>query len=253
MSARKKETKKSIIIKAIIKWTILLTALVASIIFFMISPLFNIREIQVVGNQRVSKDTIISLSRLSIGENIYKTSSNKIKKNIKENAYIGRVDIKKILPNKIIINVKERKPTYMLEYASSYAYINNQGYILEISKEALEIPIITGYSTKDEDIIPGCRLNEEDLGKLEVVLKIMEVANGNEIGNLITRFNIQNKQDYIVIMDEEKKTIHLGDATNLSTRIPYVKAILTGEKGVEGDIFVNVDLNKQNAYFRRKE
>ena len=37
-----------------------------------------------------------------------------------------------------------------------FAYINNQGYILEISSEKIEKPIILGYST--ENIEPGKRL-----------------------------------------------------------------------------------------------
>ncbi len=240
-------------IKFIIKWTILLIALMASIIFFMMSPIFNISEIEVIGNEQINTNTIISLSQIQLGENIYKTGSKKIQKSIKENAYIESATIKRVLPSKILINIKERKATYMLEYAGSYAYINNQGYILEISNNPLNVPIIKGYSTDENDIKTGNRLCDEDLKKLETVLKIVEVANGNGIGNLIVSINIQDKQNYVLIMEEGKKTVYLGDASNLSNRILYLKAILEGEKEIEGEVFVNGDLNKENAYFRIKE
>lgn len=249
---RNKKSKKNIIIRDIVKWAILLSALVASFIFFMMSPLFNISEINVVNNEKISSDTIVSLSGIKIGENIYKTSSKTITKNIKQNAYIESVEIQRKLPNKIEISVKERKTTYMLEYANSYAYINNQGYILEISQEKLNVPIITGYTTPQEDIKAGNRLNSDDLERLEMVLKIMDVANGNEIGNLISKINIQDKQNYTIISEQEKKTIYLGDASDLSNKMLHVKAILIEEKGVEGEIFVNQDLNKYNAFFRQK-
>lgn len=248
-----KPTKKNRIIKGIVKWTILLTALVASFIYFMMSPLFNLASIEVINNQKISSDTIISLSELKIGENIYKTSSNKIEKNIKQNAYIESVKINRKLPNKIEITVKERKTTYMLEYANSYVYINNQGYILEISETKLEVPIIMGYITPQEEIKEGARLNSDDLERLETVLKIMESANSNEVGNLVTRINIQNKQNYVIILEGEKKTVYLGNASNLSNRMLYLKAILKEEKGIEGEIFINGDLNKSDVYFRRKE
>lgn len=144
--------QKNDFLKTFIKWCILIVALIAAIIFFLMSPLFNISEIQVLNNNKISSETIISLSKIEIGQNIYKTTKTKIKKNIKENAYIENVKIKRKLPNKIEIDVKERKATYMLEYAGSYAYINNQGYILEISEEKLQVPIIVGYKTKEEDI-----------------------------------------------------------------------------------------------------
>lgn len=249
----KKNTKKDIIIKGIIKWTILLLALVASFIFFMMSPLFNIQEIEVISNEQISADTIISLSNITKGENIYKTRAKTIKQNIKQNAYIEDVDIKRKIPNKIIITVKERKATYMIEYANSYAYINNQGYILEITENKIEVPIIEGYTTPVEDIKVGNRLNNEDLEKLGSVLKIIESANANDIGNAITRISIKDKQNYIIMIESEKKTVYLGNASNLSNRMLYVKAVLKEEKGIEGEIFVNGDLNTSNVYFRKKE
>ena len=219
----------------------------------MMSPLFNLSEIQIQNNEKISTDTIISLSRLTIGDNIYKTSINKIEKNIKQNAYIESVEVKRKLPNVIQINVKERKTTYNLEYANSFVYINNQGYILDILENKLEVPIIEGYTTSGENMIVGNRLNDEDLEKLGTVLKIMESSSVNDISNLITKINISDKQNYIIFLEGEKKTVYLGDASNLSTRMLYLKAILSEELGIEGEIFINGDLNKSNVYFRRKE
>lgn len=140
----------------------------------------------------------------------------------------------------------------MLEYANSFAYINNQGYILEISEEKLNVPIITGYTTNQEEIKTGSRINNEDLEKLSAVLKIIESANANGVDNLISKINIEDKQNYTLILDSEKKTVYLGDASNLSNRMLYLKAVLEQEKGVEGEIFINGDLNKQDVYFRMK-
>lgn len=249
---KKVSNKRASIAGKIVKWTILLIALVAAFIFFMMSPLFNIIEIKVSNNQKISSETIISLSGIQLGENIYKTSRKTISKNIKQEAYIDDVKISRKLPNVIEISVKERTATYMLEYANSYAYINNQGYILEISEEASQVPIIVGYTTKEEDIKLGNRLNEEDLEKLGTVLKIVESANVNSIGELITRIDITNKQDYKLILENEKKTIYIGDASNLSNRMLYVKAVIEAEAGLEGEVFANGDLNSEKVFFREK-
>ena len=249
----KKKNKKRKLVKNIVKWAFLLSALAGAFVFFMMSPLFDLATVQVINNDKISSDTIISLSGLIIGENIYKTSYNQIEKNIKQNAYIENVKVKRQLPNKIEITVKERKATYMLEYATSFAYINNQGYILEISEEKLNVPIIVGYTTNEEEIKTGGRINSEDLEKLSTVLKIMESVNANGIGELISKIDIKNKQNYTLILEDEKKTVYLGDASNLSNRMLYLKAILEQEKGVEGEIFINGDLNKQDVYFRMKQ
>ena len=134
VKAKKQESKKTRIIKWIAKWIILICALILAIIFFIMSPLFDIVEVKVENNSKISTDTIISLSQLEIGQNIFKNSKKQIRENIKQNAYIDSVKIKRNLPNVIVISVEERKATFMLEYLNSYAYINNQGYILEISR-----------------------------------------------------------------------------------------------------------------------
>lgn len=245
---------KKIIIKGIIKWTILLSALVASFIFFMMSPLFDLVEIQVTGNDHISQDTIISLSEIQIGDNIYKNSSSKIKKNVKQNAYIDSIEVKRHLPNKIELIVKERKTTYMLEFAGSYAYINNQGYILEITKEAIDVPIIVGYGTNQDNIQEGRRLEQEDLQSLEIAIKIMDFVHSKDFEYKINRINIADKQNYTLYLEKEKKTVYIGDASNLNSRLEYTKEVLKDTKGLEGEIFVNRDMSiKEKAYFRPKQ
>ena len=46
--------------------------------------------------------------------------------------------IKRNLPDTITLIITERKAAYMLEHGSSYAYIDSQGYILEISANPIE-------------------------------------------------------------------------------------------------------------------
>ena len=46
------------------------------------------------------------------------------------------------------------------------------------------------------------------------------------------------------------KTVYLGDCSELNTRILYLKSILETSQGKRGELFLNVDLNSQEAYFR---
>lgn len=249
----KKETKKKKITKKILKWTSLIIILLATLVLFITSPLFNVTEITVVGNNTVSTETIVSLSQIEIGGNIYKTSKETIKKRIKENAYIENVEVRRKLPNKIELEIKERKTSYMLEYGGSFAYINNQGYILEVSNEKLDVPIIEGYTTNAEELQAGKRLNKEDLSRLEMILKITESKESNEILEKINRISIEDNQNYTLKMEEEKKTVYLGNATNLSSRMLYLKAVLEDTKGLTGEIFISGDLVKEKAFFRQAQ
>lgn len=237
----------------ILKGLALCILVVGAIVFLFTTPLFNVTQIDVIGNETVSKEEIISLSQIPLNENMFKNVKTTIKQNIKGNAYIENVSVKRILPNKIQITVQERKVKFMLKLLDSYAYINSQGYILEITPQTKEVPIIEGMTTPEEELIAGKRLNEEDLNKLETALSIVSNCEENEISRFITSINVTNSSEYTMIMAEKAKTVHLGNNSNLSAKILYVKAILEAEEGNEGDIFVNGDLiNGFQPFFRKK-
>ena len=240
---QKQILKKQNRIKKIIKWTTLLIIIIAGIVFSLVSPIFNISTIEVINNNLVKTDEIISLSSLKIGQNIFRYNKSKVIKNIKENAYIQNIKIKRMIPNKIEISVQERNRDYNIQFLNQFAYINKQGYILEISEQKLELPTIKGIVTEEEKIKAGNRLNSEDLEKLETVIQIMNVCEDYGINQKITDIDISDKTNYIIYIEEELKTIYLGDKNNISTKILYIQGILEKTQGKEGDIFVNGDLN----------
>ncbi len=257
---KKKMSKKEIIqmqkkmaIKKISTFVLLILLIIGAVIYIFLSPLFNIKSIEVINNNCISTGQIINLSGLSTNENVLKFSKKEVRNNILSNPYIEDAKIKRdIFSNKVQIEIKERTATLMLEYGNSYVYINNQGYILENSVEKIDSPIINGYITPLEEIRPGNRLNKEDLSRLENVLKIIESANSNGLGDLITKINIKNKKDFIVTMETEDKTVYLGSCTDLSTQMLYIKEMLKREQGKEGEFYLDMDLNTSNPVFKEK-
>lgn len=223
---------------------IILTILICS------SSLFNINTIIVSGNEKLSENKVISASGLQLNSNIFKFNKKQVINNIKENAYVENVTLKRKLPNTVEINVKERIVTYMLQFADSYVYINNQGYMLEISNEKLDVPVLVGFTTDLSNITAGNRLNKEDLEKMNIVIKIYEIAKINNLSNLITKIDISNDKNYTIILESEEKTVYLGNGSDLNARMIHLIAILEKTKGKKGEIFLNVDLNTQKTYFR---
>lgn len=199
----KKEKRKQRI-KAFIKGMIAVTIIIGAMLALSLSPLFKLEKIEVEGNSKVTNEEIINLSKIQKGNNIFLVNNNSVINKIKENSYIENVKIKKLLPDRIVIEVEERQATYALKYEEKYIYINNQGYILEIAESTNNLPQILSYRTSIDKIKVGGRLSEEDLELLGTVLKIMEAANNNGIGNLITSIDIANKNDIILRIESER-------------------------------------------------
>ena len=245
---RPKTKKKNIKLK-IVKWIFLLALLATAIILFLLSSVFNITYIVVENNKKISEQEIVNLSGLVKNENMFKTTNKKIKEGIKQNPYIEDVVITRELSGKVKLKVIERTPTYMIKFANGYAYINNQGYILEISEEALHLPIITGFKTSSEEIKAGNRLVVDDLKELENVIKIMETAKNTSIADIITEIDISNSNNYKLVIASEGKTVQFGDLNNINVKILKIEYILEQEKGREGEIYFQ---NTEKAVFREK-
>ena len=235
----KKQINKKKNVKIRRKIVAFLGLLIFCIIIFNIvifSNLFKIRKITVINNSKLNAEEIIQNSGLKIGNKLFRPSSGKIKNKVQENAYIEHAKITKKINGEVIIDVQERTPAYMLQLEDGYGYINNQGYILEVSQIAMELPIIKGYET--QDISAGKRLDVEDLEKLDIVNQIIETAKSHKINNIITAIDITNKNNFLLEIPSESKTVEFGDLINRN-------------KGIPGSIIVNVQ-NIKKVYFREK-
>ena len=242
---KKVNLKKKKLRLKFLKWTSLIVLICGAISLILLSDLFNIKEIIVKNNNRISSQEIISLSEININENMFKYLNLKVKEQIKKNAYVEEVKIHRHLNGKIEIDVQERTPTYMLKTENGYAYINNQGYILEINPEIIEVPEIEGF--KSEKLETGNRLEISDLKKLNTIIQIMQSAKEKGMAEKISKVNMEKDTNILIIMEAEQKTIHFGDATNIGNKIIKIIPVLEDNVGVTGDIFVE-NINK--VYFR---
>jgi len=201
----------------------------------------------VLGNNKISAEEIIAVSGIEKEQNMFKTSMRKATIKIKENPYVAEVKITRNLDGVIDIHVTERVATLMMQVDNEYVYINNQGYILEISEIPLEIPILVGIKTADLNL--GNRLEREDLIKLDTVIKIIAAASNNNIANLITTIDVSNNKEYILNLETEQKVVHFGDDSKINQKILWIVSILEQEIGIPGEIFLE---NVDKVVFREK-
>ncbi len=247
--------KKSKKYKKVMKILTFIILMIGFVCFLSLSPIFNLEEIIVEGNSKVTADEITSLSEINLYENIFLINKKEIKEKIGKNSYIDKIEINRVFPNKIKITVEERTPEFLIEFTEGkYIYLSRNGYILEASNEKLSLPILQGTSTNLEEMIKNQnntnRLNNEDLEKLNVVLKILNVSQNYEIDNLITKIDISDSKNYKLILETEGKVAFLGDCSDLNTRILWLKEIIISEKGNEGEIFVDGNLGEDAPFFR---
>lgn len=240
----KKRKKRKVLMLIIL----ILLIVVCIIVYLLKSEKFKIQEIIVTGNEQISYEEICDISYINIGDNIFSTIGIVAEVRLKENSYIKDAEIKKIYPNKIEIVIQERTKEYQILTSTGY-YINidSQGYIIDYSLDKLDLPLITGMEITEEQVSSLKRLEENDLDKMENILHIQDEGSKIELSTIL---QIDTEDEYIIHIENDTILINLGDASDLTDKMYYVKAILKAETGNSGTIYVNGDIKEGFApYF----
>jgi len=252
---KENKIKKINLKNVLISVLVLLLIILGGTIYYLTTPNFNISTIMVYGSKQNSTDTYVSLSQIVINEtNIFAFTSSAIKEKLKENPYVEDVKVERKLPNKLELHITERTIDYQVNYLNNYVYLNNQGYILEVSEEKKDVPEIIGISSVEDNISLGERLNNEDLIKLDTILKIVNYCKYNSVDEEITQINASDESNYILEFKNENKVAYIGDSSNITEKMTAVTKILEVEKGKKGKIHATEDELKRNRiYFSEEE
>lgn len=238
LEQKKRKRRKKVL------FTILIIILMSvSGIYLFMSPTFKIQTITVNGNSQLTREKILELADIKIGDNIFSKSGKVLEVRLKQNGAVENAHITKLYPNRIEIEIQERERKFQIKTEQqNYIYIDDQGYIIGCSSEKANLPIIIGMDITETEANNIKRLTEKDLNKMENILQIYLECKEIEIDQKIIQ--IQVEDEYILSLENDGIIINLGNATNLKDRIYYVKALLKQEAGNKGTINVNGNLNE---------
>jgi cell division protein FtsQ len=121
--------------------------------FIVVSPYFQLRETVVKGAERIPREEILNLAEIKPDQNILTVNLKAMARRIQGNVWVKDVSIKRDLPSKLIIEVRERKPVALLKKDEAFYYIERDGVIFtKLGKDQrTDLPILTGFCRKGED------------------------------------------------------------------------------------------------------
>lgn len=220
---------------------------VVSVIFVLSLPLFTIKDIEISGNAAVSDDLIKTIAGLGGPQNIFAFSVSKAEASLLDNPYIKTVKIEKRYPDKINIEIFERKPRAYVEFKSvaSYLLIDETGTVLDSASYAKEeLPVVVGL--KLTDMVIGQPLAAEDTKAFENVVLLSNLFDKYELTGRL-RVELSDKKDmhlYIGTVD-----VLFGGIDGADNKIAMVKAILPEiPEGARG--FLDVRDGTKNPVFK---
>jgi len=146
--------------------------------FIFNSNFCNIEEVIIRGNDCLSEDEIFYKSGIQLGENIFKLDLKKSIDFLIQEPRIKEVEIKRVIPNKIIVSLTERKAAAIVHIGEEYFFSTKEGMVLskiDRTEEGFALPLLSGLEIdeiKIGEIIdkPEFRTALESINLAEVIL-----------------------------------------------------------------------------------
>lgn len=113
------------------------------------SDFFITKHIDVAGNVRLSRDMVLQYGGLFEGDNSLAVSISDVERNLRNTPWVEEVSVKRLLPDRFVIKIKERMPSFWIRKDGALYYANEKG-------EAIA-PVESGnfLSLPTLEILPG--------------------------------------------------------------------------------------------------
>lgn len=206
--------------KSIIFLVMLLVCTIAFIVIFK-TDLLTVKQIVINGNQQISKTKVEKDSGIILDNNIFKERMSRIQSNLLKNPYIQTVTVKRKLPDKIMIDIVERKEEAAIPFMDEFLIIDKEGMVLRSASTSGNLKVIKGLEFSN--FMAGEILKVKDKRQLHKALEIINGINNNQI--TIIELDATNKKD-IIIRLTNTLICKIGDGKNLNYRLQVLRHIL---------------------------
>lgn len=209
----------------------------AVVLTALLTPFFNLKNVVVEGNARLTKDEIFKNSGFYYEQNLFKINKNRAEKQINSLPYVLETSIKRKLPETIKITITERQPVAAFKMGESFMLIDKEGRFLESVKET-SLPLIEGVKLKMEAGKFIKDQNEEFITNFENMYSLVE---NSDIKDRISSYTVDKKNRISFVIDGNK-TVVIGDYENIEYKFKMLEAVSNelapGKK-------VRIDLSKE--------
>ena len=181
---------------------------------FFANPDYTLKTIDVTSDGTLSRETILKAARVDQGQNIFSIELPKVQQRLAALPQVEDSRVERILPNKVVITVQERRPvawvvppdatTGSFNFEDAYL-VDRRGILLKtksLAAEYLGLPLIVGVDTSN------CQEGQPlELDEVKAALDLIRAS--SEI--LQARFQIQSidvsKKYCLIVTDKQRASI----------------------------------------------
>ena len=204
---------------------ILLT--ITAVLLVLRFAVFSVKEIQVIGNSRISAEDIIRISGIKTGSNILTLNEKNAEERILSDYRLEFRYIYRELPSRVVISVREREACCWLSYCGIIYKMDKNRMILEETENPNDKPDnlveIEGLEVRSNTMVGqylnlGSELQQSIFTELFLEMKVLGCT------AQIAEADISNTES-ILLVTRDGYTVGLGNRENLHAKLRSMQLV----------------------------
>lgn len=193
------------------------------------TPFFQVNSFEVTGNSALTDEKVVALSGIEQGDNFFYADTWGAKRSLRQNPFVENVKIRRKLPDRLLIQVTERRSVGYIVTRDGYVQVGEDGRLLAIQQSLSNygLPVISGVELSELPAIGGFIQNE----KLKQALEVLQHCDQSLLNN-IAELNV-GQAYYILAYTNQKVEVRLGGLDNIEQRLQDLNQILTTVVGTQ--------------------
>lgn len=188
---------------------------------FLKSDFFFLKQVVITNNNYLSTEDVNNLLSLDKNKNIFFYDLRDLENKVKESSYVEDCEIKRKIPNKLVVNVREKNIIGPLYNGKSYCCIDNKGKFVDELKEIEndDLVISIDYTLNKKNLKFN---NENDKNKLLTLYnKLIEE-------NILRQFKTIDfrKKSEIIMQGKTGLSVYLNKDNNIEKNIVKFSKVL---------------------------
>lgn len=217
-------------------------AMLAVLAFVIVRVVFVVRTIEIVGVDDAYKQTVFENSGVWQGQTIFSVDKDTVEKNIHEKTLLRFENMVITFPNKVTLQVAERKQAALIEHLGFLYTMDETGRILSQSAdldENVTIPIVKGMNP--QRIEQGKMMECNNLLQVPTLSLVLEAISTAAMTDQIEEVSLSDLSN-IALLTRSGVKIELGDREGLGTKLAIAQAILRDRQFDESIFGAKIDV-----------
>ena len=210
---------------------------------------FPINRINVSGSEIYSKSEIVKASGLTTDDNLFVVSEKNIEQNIRKKLpYIDSVELKRNLPDAVVLTVKDAKEYSCFKIGEEYFVVSENEYVLSSNSECPQN--VFEIVTSGVKCNIGEKIEYKNSAEAELVPMLCNLLNKKEIN--VDKIDVSNILSIQLDVDD-KFTVNLGTNEYLEQKIAHLSGMIISIGDRQGEINLSMwtPQNSQGSFVEK--